>query len=129
MSASATAPNRRALLLVEDEVLLRLALADYLRDCGYKVIEAASYDEAVEVLDDGDAIIDIVMSGLGDAAQGFGLAHWLRENRPAVPVLLNGSVTGAAVTAGELCEEGPRLAKPYDPRLLENRIRRLMRFG
>jgi CheY-like chemotaxis protein len=37
-------------LLVEDEVLLRLAVAEYLRDCGYKVIEAVNADEAVMVL-------------------------------------------------------------------------------
>jgi CheY-like chemotaxis protein len=37
-------------LLVEDEVLLRLAVAEYLRDCGYKVIEAVNADEAAMVL-------------------------------------------------------------------------------
>ena len=36
-------------LVVEDEVLLRLSIAAYLRDCGYKVIEAADADEAVLV--------------------------------------------------------------------------------
>jgi len=38
------------ILLVEDEILVRTVIADYLRTCGYKVIEAAGADEAILVL-------------------------------------------------------------------------------
>jgi len=37
------------ILVVEDEVLIRFVIADYLRDCGFQVVEAANADEAVEV--------------------------------------------------------------------------------
>jgi hypothetical protein len=36
-------------LVVEDEILIRMPISQYLRDCGYKVIEAASADEAMMV--------------------------------------------------------------------------------
>jgi hypothetical protein len=37
-------------LVVEDEVLIRMATADYLRGCGYRVVEVGSGDEAVAVV-------------------------------------------------------------------------------
>ena len=40
-----------AILVVEDDVLLRLATADHFRDSGFHVVEAASGDEARAVLD------------------------------------------------------------------------------
>jgi len=41
---------QETILLVEDEILTRTVIAEYLRECGYKVIEAASADEAIVVL-------------------------------------------------------------------------------
>ena len=37
-------------LVVEDEVLVRLMIADVIRSAGYEVIEAANADEALDVL-------------------------------------------------------------------------------
>ena len=33
-------PPAEVVLLVEDEILIRMVIADYLRHCGYRVIEA-----------------------------------------------------------------------------------------
>ena len=57
---------------------------------------------------------------------GFSLAHWIRKARPDLKVLLTSGVRRAAETAGDLCEEGPHLAKPYAHRDLESQIRRLL---
>jgi DNA-binding response OmpR family regulator len=38
--------SAQTVLLVEDEVLIRLHIAKYLRECGYQVFEAISADEA-----------------------------------------------------------------------------------
>jgi CheY-like chemotaxis protein len=38
------------ILVVEDDVLVRMPISQYLRDCGYKIIEAANADEAMTVL-------------------------------------------------------------------------------
>ena len=48
-------------LVVEDEVLIRMAIADYLRDCGYRVVEAGNSHEAVRVLKT-DVYIDVVFT-------------------------------------------------------------------
>jgi CheY-like chemotaxis protein len=38
-------------LLVEGDVLIRTFVAEYLRECGYRAMEAANVDEALAVLD------------------------------------------------------------------------------
>jgi len=58
-------PNlQETVLLVEDEVLVRMPIAQYLRDCGYKVIEAVNADEAMAVLLHKDTVVDIVFSDI-----------------------------------------------------------------
>ena len=115
------------ILLVEAGALMRMALAGYLRQCGYTVVETDGPGEARRVLKDGAkadiAFIDLDAKGEID---GFGLAQWIRAQRPDVKVLLTSGVRRAAETAGDLCEQGPHLAKPYQHRELEAEIRRLL---
>jgi CheY-like chemotaxis protein len=42
--------DRIAVLVVDDEVLVRLDVADQLRDVGYEVLEASNADQAIEIL-------------------------------------------------------------------------------
>jgi CheY-like chemotaxis protein len=124
--ASGTAPA--TILVVEDEVLVRLVIAEYLRECGYKVHEAANADEALAVLQSPDVSIDLVFSDVlmpGDM-DGFGLARWVRDNKPDVRVVLTSSVDRSAEIAGTLCEAGPMLDKPYEPLHVVHRIRQLL---
>ena len=55
---------------------MRMPIAQYLRDCGYKVIEAVSADEAMAVLLHRETVVDIVFSDIEmpGSADGFGLA-------------------------------------------------------
>ncbi len=114
-------------LIVDDDVLVRAALADYLRECGYRVIEAESAEAALTVLQAGGRPVDVLFSlaELPGRMDGFSLARWVRGNRPEIEVILVGSVAKAAASAGELCEEGPTLKKPYDSSLVLERIKRL----
>jgi DNA-binding NtrC family response regulator len=119
---------RQTILVVDDEVLIRTAISEYLRDCGYKVIEAASVDEAVLVLQQAVITVHIVLSDveMPGARDGFALAQWVRQHRPTVHVILAGSPARATKAAGELCDSGPMLAKPYDPQIVLDQIRRLL---
>jgi CheY-like chemotaxis protein len=121
-------------LVVEGDILARHAIAQYLRHCGYLVIEAASGEEGITVLSQPDIQVHIVLSavGLGGAIDGFSLATWLRANRIDVDVVLAGTITKAAEEAGDLCDEGPHLRRPYEPeRVLDwiHRLRNLRRPG
>jgi CheY-like chemotaxis protein len=116
------------ILVVEHEVLVRMSICDYLRLCGYRVIEAANAAEALAVLQRPDIAIDVVFSDLEmpGSMDGFGLARWIRANRPGLDVVLAGTPERAANAAGELCENGPMLARPYQPQIVVDRIRQLL---
>ena len=128
-SASGPRRSRRAstVLIVEDEVLIRMAVADYLRDCGYRVVEADNGDEAVSLLK-ADAEVDVVFSdvNLPGGINGFALAQWIRRERPGLRTILTSGIVRAAREAHDLCEEGPLVEKPYDHREVERRIRSLL---
>ncbi|EIM26847.1 response regulator [Microvirga lotononidis] len=117
----------QTVLVVEDEVLVRLVIADYLRECGYRVYEAANAGEAVAVLQSPEASIDVVFSDAqmpGDM-DGFGLARWVRANKPGIQVILTSGVERAADVAATLCEAGPLLKKPYPSQEAVNHIKQL----
>ena len=118
----------RTVLVVEDEVLIRLVIADYLRECGYRVHEAANADEALAVLEAPNVAVDIVFSDviMPGSMDGFGLARWIRANRPQVDVVLTSGIDRSAEIAGVLCEAGPLLEKPYEPQSVVDRIKQLL---
>jgi len=123
-----SAPAREIVLVVEDEVLVRYVISDYLRECGYKVIEASSAEEALQVLQKASVRVGVVLSNvqLPGAIDGFALAKWMRANHCEAGVILAGTVSRAADAAAELCEKGPMLSRPYDPQAVTDRIKRLL---
>jgi len=117
----------KTIIVVEDEVLIRLEIADYLRDCGYHVIEASNADEALKVLRS-DTAVDLVFSDIQmpGAMDGFGLARWIREHHPGTKVILTSGIEKSAEAARDLCEGGPMMQKPYDHDRVVQRIRALL---
>jgi CheY-like chemotaxis protein len=126
LSAKADAPPQ-TVLVVEDEVLIRLVIAEYLRECGYKVHEAVNADEAILILRAPEVSIDIVFSDVEMPGEmdGFGLARWVRANMPETQVILTSGAERSADIAGTLCEAGPLLEKPYPIQDVLDRIRQL----
>ena len=115
------------LLLVDAEELVRTPLAHYLRECGYRVLEAINSDEAQRLLSKRSQTIDIVLADIQTlGGSGFAFAAWARENKPGIKVLLAGTIAAAARTAGDLCDEEQPIRKPYDHQLVLDRIRRLL---
>lgn len=124
---SASDDDKPVVLVVEDEVLIRMVIADYLRDCGYHVIEAGNGREAIALFEAGMEI-DVVFSDVqmpGDT-DGFGLARWVRSNRKGVKVILTSGVARMSDAADDLCEDGPLLEKPYEASEVERRIKLLI---
>ncbi len=117
----------QTVLVVEDEVLIRLVIADYLRECGYRVHEAVSAEEAVAILQALDVSIDVVFSDveMPGGMDGFGLARWVRSNKPGIQVILTSGAERSADIAATLCEAGPLLKKPYPSQDVVDRIRQL----
>ena len=88
-SGQADSKAQVTVLIVEDHFWTRYMAAEYFRDAGYRVIEANDADEALSVFASGNQVhvvfSDIQMSGSMD---GLGLADWLAQRYPGLPVLL-----------------------------------------
>ena len=103
------APGRGTALLVDDEEIVRLSTADMLSDLGYRVVEAASAEEALSVIE-AKAHLDLVVTDhLMPGMSGTDLARAVRARRPDLPVLI---VSGYAEMDG-VAPDLPRLTKPF----------------
>lgn len=110
-SAPQGAPLKRVVLIVEDNLMTRSTAAAYLREVGYRVIEAANAAEGISVFSSG-AHVDFVFSDINmpGSLNGLGFAQWLAQQHPTVPVLLTSGVhREASGTAPGLFF----IAKPY----------------
>jgi DNA-binding response OmpR family regulator len=115
------------ILIIEEDGLIRTPLAEYLRECGYQVLEAVSAEEARQLLASDEWRVDIVLADARPLDQsGFSVGAWIKREHPDVAVILVGTVAKAAEKAGELCDDGPAISKPYDYRIVLDRIRRLL---
>lgn len=112
-----TSDTGASILIVDSDIIVRNALGDYLRHCGYRVVEAANSDEALLALAETSLSVDVVLcdTAVAGSLTGFELATWVRRNRPELEVRLAASVEGAAKVAANLCDSGPHLARPYEP--------------
>ncbi|MGD0102778.1 MAG: response regulator [Rhodopila sp.] len=110
-------------LVVEDEMMVRMPIAEYLRDCGYNVVEAANANEAIAAMETEGPVSavfsDVRMPGTMD---GVGLAEWFSSHYPSVPVLLTSGYNGGrSIPAASL--PGVRfIEKPYSQTQVEQKI-------
>lgn len=115
-------------LVVEDEVLIRMAAADHLRSCGFRVAEAGTAAEAQELILSG-LKVDLVFSDINMPGQmdGVALAQWLHQHAPDVPVILTSGVTSSLEAAKRACANVRELTpKPYGYDLLSIQIRAVL---
>jgi DNA-binding response OmpR family regulator len=114
------------LLLVDDDPVLRDALADRLADDGFEVDRAGSGQEALECLDDAWpdlVILDLMMPEM----DGQELARRIKS-RADIPILVLSAVAGADSKADLIAAFAEDfVTKPYDYAELVARIRRILR--
>jgi len=124
-SALQTNTRPTTVLLVEDEIVIRTAVAEYLRISGYTVVEAADAAEAVTLFGAGEPI-DLVISDvdLPGTMDGLGLARWIKQHHSASPVLLT-SGRSIAVAATQRTAFS-FVAKPYRLEKLAERLKLML---
>jgi CheY-like chemotaxis protein len=118
--------NKPIILVAEDEVLVRMMLADVLEDAGLEVVEAAHADEALRAVaacPEIRAVVTDVEMPAG-SMNGFALARRIRDERPDIGVLVASG--RAAPSPGDLPDECRFLPKPVDPATLVRAIRTLL---
>jgi CheY-like chemotaxis protein len=106
--------KRAVILIVEDELLIRLNAVEMVEEAGFEVIEAASADEAIAILegrlDIAVVFTDIQMPGSMD---GLKLAAAVRDRWP--PIMIVATSGRVQLDPGDLPEGGRFLPKPYSP--------------
>jgi DNA-binding response OmpR family regulator len=117
----------KRVLVVEDEVLVRLILAETLQDEGFHVVEAATGDEAARLIDGPDGfdvvVTDIQMPG---RLNGLHVGAHARRRHADIPVIY---VTGRPDSMAGLSNVGPRdafIRKPYGPQEVIATIAKLL---
>lgn len=116
------------MLLVEDEFLVRSALADGLRDDGFEVVEAATGDEAIQLMAaraDFDLLCtDVRMPGKAD---GIDVAMSARGRQPRLPVLvISGYASELGRRLGALEPPTAFVPKPFTMDQISTTMRRLL---
>jgi signal transduction histidine kinase/ActR/RegA family two-component response regulator len=103
------ADNPLAVLLVDDEDIVRVGTAEMIRDLGHSVSEASSGAEALAMLANGVAADVVITDYKMPRMDGAELARRLHSIRPGLPILI---ITGYTGTTDDVLHL-PRLAKPF----------------
>ncbi|HEY8380895.1 MAG TPA: response regulator [Microvirga sp.] len=100
-----------AILVVEDEPLVRLLVSELLLDEGFRVIEAANAAEALAVLR-ADVPVDVLYADVDmpPGIDGYALAHEVRAGWPLIEILVTSGRRWP--TDGDLPAGAAFLAKP-----------------
>lgn len=120
-------PHSEAVLLAEDEPIVRTVIAGVLREHGYAVLEAGSGREALRIAESSQKIdllvTDVVMPLMG----GEELSEKLKTTHPSAKVLYVSGYSGEA-----LLERGVRgpgtsfIQKPFTPKALASKVEEVL---
>ena len=123
---TATGPaSRKVVLLADDDHLVRTGASAVLEMLGYHVLAASSGVEALQVLQDAEAVDVLVTDYAMPGMSGVALIQETRRLAPKLPVLL---ITGYA-DKPEGIEHCAILHKPFRPHALAEQLTTLLRAG
>jgi DNA-binding NtrC family response regulator len=108
--------HKPAVLIVEDEPLVRMMMADLLQDKGLKVLEAADAEEAVDAMVALDGI-ELVFTDVQfpSGRDGVALAGWIKREKPQLKVVVTSGTANPDRIRDELSRSStPFIEKPYD---------------
>jgi len=105
----------KTVMVAEDEILIRLLVADVLTDAGFDVIEVGSAEEALTILQSRPLEIHLLFTDIHMPGQmsGLDLAHHVRRNWPHVALLIASGRNKPHPSA--LPGGSTFLPKPYNP--------------
>jgi two-component system, cell cycle sensor histidine kinase and response regulator CckA len=116
------------ILLVDDELQIRVSCAEYLRQLGYIVFEVASAEKALEVFKINASgikmlLTDLVMPGMG----GMELARELRRLDPKLAIVFISGFSGTSNAELQKISASAMLHKPIALAELAGAVARLLR--
>ncbi|WP_410218489.1 response regulator [Paracoccus sp. (in: a-proteobacteria)] len=119
-------PPCPAILVVEDEVLIRMEAVDMLEDAGFRTYEAKSADAAMVILqtrpDIGLLFTDVDMPG---SMNGLSLAAHVREQWPSIKIVIASGVID--LSQEDLPKGACFFPKPYPSSDIVERLKAMCR--
>ncbi len=124
MNDASRAREGDAVLVVEDEVAVRMLVVEVLNELGYQVMEAKDGPSAMAIVDS-DRRIDLLVTDVGlPIMNGRQVAEFARARRPGLKVLfMTGYAEQAAIRSNFVGEGMDMIAKPFAMEALAARIR------
>ena len=116
-------------LLIDDEPIIRMLIAEVLGEAGYAVIEASDGQTGLSVLDS-KAKVDLLVTdvGLPGGMNGRQVADAARAKRPDLKVLfITGYAENAVIGSGRLDKDMFVLSKPFQMDVLASRVQDIIR--
>jgi len=121
------ARGHETILIAEDEPAVRNLVASSLRKDGYRLLLAASADEALAESDAHEGTIDLLLTDAMMPGQtGLELAALMTARRPGIPVIVMSGYTEETLVLPRLAEPIALLQKPFTPRDLRRRIKEVL---
>ncbi|WP_182085717.1 ATP-binding protein [Aureimonas sp. ME7] len=119
-----TKPQDKTVLVVDDEMLVRMLVVDAVEDLGLTALEAGDGPQAMKLLRS-DVRIDLLVTdvGLPNGMNGRQVADAARELRPDLKIIfVTGYAENAVLSHGHLDANMQIVTKPFDMAVLSNRI-------
>ena len=114
--------SRGVVLLIDDDELVRAGTADMLSELGFDVLEAATANQGLDVIEAQPTLSAVVTDHLMPGMTGAELARKLRDDHPELPVLLISGYQNIESIAPDV----PRLSKPFRHKQLGASIAELL---
>jgi DNA-binding response OmpR family regulator len=124
-------------LVVEDEILIRMLVVDLLTDAGFTTLEAKTGDEALPLLEVGGVSLIVTDINMPGRLDGIALAKAARQQIPGIPLVFVSGRPGKLAEARVMDDPAAFVPKPFNfgaliadvKRLLESRSADAIRRG
>ena len=118
--------SRKTILLVEDEAGMRFVMTHLLKRHGYRVLEAVTGEQALEIWSEHHSSIHLLITDLTlpHGLNGTDMAARLRQESPDLKVIyISGHIREVALRKFPLIETECYLKKPFPTQQLEDLVK------
>lgn len=118
-----TAPNHLTALVAEDDVLIRMDVADMLGEWGFHTLEAGSGDEAIVLLQDREGAVSLLFSDVDmpGSRNGFALAREVAATWPEIAIVI---ASGRfSPVDGDMPAGATFIGKPFSVETVRNHLK------